>query len=236
MGLLLYATGRQPLHVVPGVHHPQGTRTPGRPAPRTVEKFCHWQKRKLRAPRREVRAGKNRGTCIPLPPAPWPETAFLGGGRHSCHRLHGGVRRVLEGCDLSLLVLMFLRVLCVMGREEHQRELAAFLAFDIEAVSQVAYLLILILYARCRGTNCIRSAAASHCRRNAWFSDDPSMVVPGTALRAPFSWRREQRPETIRPGRSHSPILLPRCGQFPAFNSSGNGGLVHPGFFGGLSQ
>ena len=148
MGLLLYATGRQPLHVVPGVHHPQGTRTPGRPAPHAVEKFCHWQKRKLRAPRREVRAGKNRGTCtLPLPPAPWPETAFLGGGRHSCHRLHGGVRRVLEGCDLSLLVLMFLRLLCVMGREEHQRELAAFLAFDIEAVSQVAYLLILILYA-----------------------------------------------------------------------------------------
>ena len=50
-----------------------------------------------------------------------------------------------------MLVLMFLRLLRVMGREEHQCKLAAFLAFDIEAVSQVAYLLILILYAECRG-------------------------------------------------------------------------------------
>ena len=38
-----------------------------------------------------------------------------------------------------------------MGREEHQRELAAFLTFGIKAVSQVAYLLILILYAECYG-------------------------------------------------------------------------------------
>jgi hypothetical protein len=38
-----------------------------------------------------------------------------------------------------------------MGREEHQRELAAFLAFGIEAVSQVTYLRILILDAECRG-------------------------------------------------------------------------------------
>jgi hypothetical protein len=31
-----------------------------------------------------------------------------------------------------------------MGREEHHRELATFLAFSIEAVAQVAYLLVLI--------------------------------------------------------------------------------------------
>jgi hypothetical protein len=35
----------------------------------------------------------------------------------------------------------------VMGREEHHRELAAFLAFHIEAVAQVADLLVLILEA-----------------------------------------------------------------------------------------
>ena len=50
-----------------------------------------------------------------------------------------------------MLVLVFLWWLCVMGREEHQRELAAFLTFGIEAVSQVAYLLILILDAECCG-------------------------------------------------------------------------------------
>jgi hypothetical protein len=39
---------------------------------------------------------------------------------------------------------MRLRWLGVMGREEHHRELAAFLAFRIEAVAQVADLLVLI--------------------------------------------------------------------------------------------
>jgi hypothetical protein len=39
----------------------------------------------------------------------------------------------------------------VMGREEHHRELATFLAFRIEAVAQVAYLLVLILYTEGRG-------------------------------------------------------------------------------------
>jgi hypothetical protein len=38
-----------------------------------------------------------------------------------------------------------------MGREEHQRELSTFLAFGIQAVPQVAYLLILIPDAECRG-------------------------------------------------------------------------------------
>ena len=50
----------------------------------------------------------------------------------------------MEGCGISLLVLMSLRWLCVIGREEHHRELAAFLAFSIEAVAQVANLLVLI--------------------------------------------------------------------------------------------
>ena len=57
----------------------------------------------------------------------------------------------MEEYGLALLGLMRLRWLCVMGREEHQRELAAFLAFGIEAVPQVAYLRILILDAECRG-------------------------------------------------------------------------------------
>jgi hypothetical protein len=39
---------------------------------------------------------------------------------------------------------MSLRERCVMGREEHHRELAAFLAFSIEAVAQIADLLVLI--------------------------------------------------------------------------------------------
>ena len=57
----------------------------------------------------------------------------------------------MEGCGLSLVVLPFLRLLGVMGREQHHRELAAFLAFGIETVAQVTYLLIFILYAEGRG-------------------------------------------------------------------------------------
>ena len=34
-GLLLYATGKQPLHVMPCVHHPQGTQDPRAPSART---------------------------------------------------------------------------------------------------------------------------------------------------------------------------------------------------------
>jgi len=34
-----------------------------------------------------------------------------------------------------------------MGRKEHHRELSTFLAFGIQAVPQVAYLLVLIPYA-----------------------------------------------------------------------------------------
>ena len=57
----------------------------------------------------------------------------------------------MEGYGLALVGLMRLWWLGVMGREEHHRELATFLAFRIEAVAQVAYLFILILEAKGRG-------------------------------------------------------------------------------------
>ena len=57
----------------------------------------------------------------------------------------------MEGCGLSLVVLPFLRLLGVMGRKQHHCELAAFLAFGIETVAQVAYLPLFILDAKCRG-------------------------------------------------------------------------------------
>jgi hypothetical protein len=58
--------------------------------------------------------------------------------------LYDRVRRALYGYGIALVLFRGLRWLSLMGREEHQRELAAFLTFDIEAVSQVAYLLVLI--------------------------------------------------------------------------------------------
>ena len=78
----------------------------------------------------------------------------------------------MEGCGLSLVVLPFLRLLGVMGRKQHHCELAAFLAFGIETVAQVASLPLFIL-----ASHCIRSAAASHWRRKTWFSDPPSLAV-----------------------------------------------------------